>query len=372
MRLLISGGGTAGHVYPALAVAKALQSDERFARLDDNSRGILYVGGSGSLEQDIVSRGGLKFQGIPVRGGLRGLSPVRALANGLALVRAFGQCRRLIGAFRPNAILATGGYVCAPVVAAGWLAGVPSLVYLPDLSPGWTIRSLVPLARRAAVSFAEARRYFPSGRVVVTGYPVRPDLFQSDKRGAREFWNLTPDLPALLVVGGSRGAHSINVAVGEALPELVELGQIIHVSGPRDEAWLQERRKALPPGQRERYRLYAYLYEEMPQALVACDLAVSRAGASVLGEYPAAGLPSVLVPYIGGHRDQERNAEYLARAGAAVVLPDTGLSGPRLHATVARLLDDPVALAEMARRARLLAQPRAAQNIVDELWKIST
>jgi UDP-N-acetylglucosamine--N-acetylmuramyl-(pentapeptide) pyrophosphoryl-undecaprenol N-acetylglucosamine transferase len=179
-----------------------------------------------------------------------------------------------------------------------------------------------------------------------------------------------PDEKVILAAGGSRGAQHINQLIAEALPELLQEATIVHICGQLHLAEAGARFAALPPGLKERYRLYSYLHE-MPLALVAADLAISRAGASVLGEYPVAGVPSILIPYAGGHRDQVKNAAYLAQNGAAVVLPDHEISAEMLATTVKNLLRDPARLLAMAQAARSLARPTAAGDLARELTRLA-
>ena len=356
---MISGGGTGGHVYPALVVARHLREEVT------PPPAILYVGSREGVEGGIVAREGLPFWAVST-GPLRVSNPLKAARSLVRMGRGVREARRLVREFRPHVVLVTGGYVPVPVALAAWLEKVPLLVYLPDLEPGLAVRFLARLASRIAVSFPEATRYFPPAKTVVTGYPVRKELFTVGKAEARRRLGLDEEEKTLLVFGGSRGAHSINVALARALPSLLDLCQVVHIAGVRDEPWLQREREHLPACLQGRYRLYSYLYEEMPLALVAADLVVARAGAATLGEFPAAGVPAILVPYPYAGRHQERNADYLVRHGAAVKLDDARLR-EELLPTVVGLLKDEKALAQMAGRARSLARPQAAANIAREV-----
>jgi UDP-N-acetylglucosamine--N-acetylmuramyl-(pentapeptide) pyrophosphoryl-undecaprenol N-acetylglucosamine transferase len=281
------------------------------------------------------------------------------------------QCQQFIRDFRPDAILITGGYVAAPVALAAWrgLNGrrVPLLIYLPDLAPGLSIRLTSRLAQRVAISFPEVAHFFGS-KAVVTGYPVRPELLQLSRADARKELGLNDlePLPVLLVFGGSRGARSINQALAAALPELLPHWEVIHVSGQLDWPNVAQRASELPEDLRSRYHAYPYLHEEMLAALRAADLAVARAGASTLGEFPAVGLPSILVPYPYAGQHQGLNAAYLADRGAAIVLPD-GLLSQQLAVTVESLRTDPERLDTMRRAALGLSRPDAAANLAQQL-----
>lgn len=326
---------------------------------------VLYLGSATGPERELAERAALPFHGLDVAGGLRGMG-LGALGNGAALIRGLFQAHDLLGRLRPDAILATGGYVCVPVVLAGWLRRVPSLVYLPDTEPGWAIRFLAPFAARVAITVQESARFFGAGKSVHTGYPVRDDIAPERRPEARLHFGVAQGERVVLVAGGSRGARRINEAIAAALPELLTLAHVIHVSGRGDHEQMAARADELPDGLRSRYHLFDYLHE-MPLALAAADLAISRSGASVLGEYPAVGLPAVLVPYAGGHRDQELNASYLASHGAAVVVADDGLTGGTLLSTVQDLLADAARLPAMSRSASSLARPGAADRIAAEL-----
>lgn len=293
-----------------------------------------------------------------------------AVRGVLGLVAGFFQAMRVIRSAKPQVILATGGYVSVPAVLAGWLLRVPSLVYLPDMQPGWAVRFLAPFARRVAVTTDESCQYFPTRKVFVSGYPVRPALFDQDRKAAREAFGLDPDLRTVLVVGGSRGAHSINVALTDALPHLLLTYQIIHVTGQREAGAMRLVRDQLATESKRRYRPYGFLHEDMARAFAAADLVVCRAGASVLGEIPAAGVAAILIPYAGGHRDQERNAAFLASKGAAVVLEDADLSPALLEETINRV-SEPETLAAMRQASSALARRDAADVIAKELMTLA-
>ncbi|MBC7225908.1 MAG: undecaprenyldiphospho-muramoylpentapeptide beta-N-acetylglucosaminyltransferase [Thermoflexales bacterium] len=353
MFLWIAGGGTGGHVYPGLAVLQALQG-----------RGpveVLYVGGRGSVEERLVAQAGLPFAGIPA-GGVHGLAPWRAAVNLIKLARGFLEALRLGRRRRPDALFVTGGYASVPVALAAWALRVPILLYLPDIEPGLAVRFIARLATRIGVTVEDSRAFLPAHKVVVTGYPVRPEFAGIDRAAARQALGLPEGELVLLVFGGSTGARSINQAVVENLEALLEAAHVLHVTGERDWPWVESGiRSARFTGRR--YHPYPYLHgAAMGQALAAADLAVCRAGASTLGELPYFGLPAVLVPYPYAWRYQRVNAQWLASRGAAVVLEDARLKED-LVPTVRSLLGDPARLAEMRARAAALAHPDAAERL---------
>jgi UDP-N-acetylglucosamine--N-acetylmuramyl-(pentapeptide) pyrophosphoryl-undecaprenol N-acetylglucosamine transferase len=243
------------------------------------------------------------------------------------------------------------------------------LVLLPDLEPGLAVRALSRLAKRVAVSFPEVARYFDQSKVVTAGYPVRAEFFAADRAEARKAFGFEEGLKTVTVFGGSRGAHSINLALSQCLERLLEVCQVIHICGLVDAEWVMEKRAQLPDQLRSRYRAYSYLHEEMPGALAAANLAVARAGAATLGEFPALGLPSILVPYPYAGQHQEINADYLVSRGAALKIADAEL-GKKLLPTILELLNDEEVLDGMSERARALARPQATQRIAQELWQM--
>ncbi len=353
-----TGGGTGGHVYPAIAIIDA------WRKLAGQGSQVFYLGSKGGIEEALVMREGIPFTGIEA-GPLRGKNPLVMARSAARTSLGIASAWKELGRFHPDALLATGGYVSIPVAIAATLRRIPIVIYLPDIQPGWAVRALSPLPQRMAVTSAASTAYLPASKVLVTGYPVREEVFGQEKSDAKRSLGLQEDLPTLLVLGGSRGARSINRAVGEHLDRLLTCCQVIHVSGTDDEGWLRERASRISGEIAGRYCLYPYLHSEFPAALAAADLALSRAGASVMGEYPAVGLPSILVPYPYAGSHQDKNARYLSRTGAAVVLRNGQTNS--LPETVIGLLRDPAGLESMAREARALSRPDAALRIAELL-----
>jgi UDP-N-acetylglucosamine--N-acetylmuramyl-(pentapeptide) pyrophosphoryl-undecaprenol N-acetylglucosamine transferase len=315
-------------------------------------------------------RAGVPFEAIE-SGQVRGMSPWVAARNLLKAGHGVRQAGQLIARFRPEVVFVTGGFVAGPVVLAAWRAGVPVLIYLPDIEPGLAIRRMSRFARRVGVTFPEVARWFP-GKAVVTGYPVRQEILAltGQRAQARAQLGLLADLPVLLVFGGSRGARSLNQALAHALPALLPHCQVVHISGTLDWPAVKIQAQSLADELRLRYHAYPYLHDEMPLALAAADLVVARAGASTLGEFPALGLPSILAPYPYSGQHQEVNADYLAQRGAAIKLPDSELNA-QLVPAVLHLLQNPAELAAMSQAARSLAQPAAAEAIGRELQRLA-
>ena len=364
MRLALSGGGTGGHVYPALSIARALERELSPGETLD----LLYLGSANGTEAGLVARAGVPFRSIasaPIRGRL----PWEMASNAVKLGAGTVQARSVLQKFRPQAVLSTGGYASFPVALAARSRSIPVVVYLPDLYPGWAVRAIARLAQRVAVTAAESLRRLPDGKGVVTGYPVREEFWQANRVEGRQRFGLDAEEKVLFVAGASQGARSINRAIAANLRGLLELCEVIHLCGEADEPWLAQLHGELPNGLRARYHLFAYLHEEMPWAMAAADLALCRAGASVLGELPAVTLPAILVPYpyAGGH--QRLNARYLVDNGAAALLENKELAS--MLPLVGELLHDGARLQSMREATRRLARPDAAARIAHILLDLA-
>ncbi len=345
-------------MYPALAVLEALHSQR--AAVD-----ALWVGGEGGLEAELVTRAGIPFKAIPAAG-LHGVG-WRTLPRNLAqLARGYLAARRILRDFRPDVLFFTGGYVAAPMALAGWR--IPTLLYVPDIEPGLALKALARFADRITVTALDSQAYFAKP-VVVTGYPLRADLATWSRQKARAALGLSGQRPMLLVFGGSKGARSINQAVLAHLPALLEMAEVVHISGQLDWEEIEKAEASLPSGLRQRYHTFPYLHE-MGKALAAADVVVSRAGASTLGELPFFGLPAVLVPYPYAWRYQKVNAEVLAQHGGAVILEDNRLMQD-LCETVRVLLENPGKRDSMRAAMRSLARPQAAQAIANQLLDLA-
>jgi len=348
MRFALAGGGTGGHAYPAIAVGEELR-----AAFDTE---LVYYGTPGGPERAIAERAGIPYRevhGAQFRG-----SPLRMARGAVALLRGTREAGRHLRNDRPGAVFATGGYSAAPVGRAAKRRGVPLAVFLPDVQPGWAVRLLARYATTIACSVEASLAELPARTSVVTGYPVRRQFAEATREEGIRRFGLEPGIATLLIAGGSLGSHHLNTVVGRSLRDLLSRAQIVHVAGTVEEPWLARERDRLPDWQRERYHLLAYT-EEMAWAMAAADLAVTRAGASVLGELPAAGLPAVVVP--GRFSDQHRNATFLVERGAARVLPERDIDA--LPDVVARLMNDEPQRERMEEAMRGLARPDAASRL---------
>jgi UDP-N-acetylglucosamine--N-acetylmuramyl-(pentapeptide) pyrophosphoryl-undecaprenol N-acetylglucosamine transferase len=345
MRMIVAGGGTGGHLFPGLAVAEMLAAQQV---------NVLFVGSASGIEATAIPKTQFPFQPLDVRAvrgrGIRGVLNF-AFRIPLALARAW----RLIGTFQPNVVLGLGGYGSVPIVLAAWVRRVPSVLMEQNVHPGMANRYLAHLACRVCTTFAASARFFPPGKAVQTGNPVR--RLESAVRPSADHFTL-------FIFGGSQGAHRINRAAVDGvaiLEEKLDGLRVIHQTGVADEVWV-----------RQRYQELGVVAEVLPfiddmaSAYGRADLVVCRAGATTLAELASVGKPAILVPYPFAADDHQRaNAEVLVQAGAAELIFDAALTGEALAARALALARDRASLASMSRAARTLAIPDAAARVAD-------
>jgi UDP-N-acetylglucosamine--N-acetylmuramyl-(pentapeptide) pyrophosphoryl-undecaprenol N-acetylglucosamine transferase len=357
MRLLIAGGGTGGHIYPALAVARSLRARPDAAEL-------AWLGGHRGLEATLVPPSGIPLRRLFLRSLRSAARDIHLVLDPIRLGLSIPQAFVLLLVRRPAAIFTTGGYVAIPTLLAAAVLRIPSVLWEGNVVPGRSVRFVAARATVLAVSYAETAAALGHPRAYVTGTPIR-SLTGVDPDEAREAFGGRPGERILLVFGGSQAVRRINDAVIAALPRLVERVRVVHVTGDAGYAAALTARETLPEALRDRYRPHAFLYgDEMTRALAAADLAVGRAGASSIAEAAAFALPMAIVPYPHAAGHQRRNAELHAAAGAAVLVEDEDLDADRL-VEVAGLLADPAAHAAMSAAARELARPNAADAVAD-------
>ena len=357
-RVLICAGGTGGGIYPALSAANELQ------KMGVGAQDILWVGTKGEMEESLVPRAGLTLETI-AGGAIVGVAPHVALANAAKLLWSVVKSLRLITQFKPNVMFMTGGYMAAPVTIASWLKRIPITIYLPDVEPGKSIRFAVRFAKKIGTTTDGSKRFIPEDKMVVTGYPVREEIKTAvslTKSDALATFDLKPDRKTLFVFGGSRGALAINNGLMAILPDLLQTIQVIHISGTLTWPQVEANSKNIPAELREYYRPYPYLHEKMGAAFRAADLVLARAGASMLGECPTFGLPSILLPLTFAWRYQKVNADYLTERGAAVQLTDEQLPEKMLP-TIMALMEDNGRLAQMQSAAKALDKPNGTANL---------
>jgi len=358
MRLLIAGGGTGGHIYPALAVARSLR--ER-----PNAPEIVWLGGHRGLEAALVKAAGIPVRRLVLRS-LRTVDvSVHAVLDPVRLAASVPQAAAILARWRPAAIFTTGGYVAVPTMLAAAPLGIPVVLWDGNVVPGRAVRMTARLADTIAVShdatgLALARA---GARWYLTGTPIR-DVGAIDREAARTRLDLPQDARVMLIFGGSQAVRRFNGAVVAALPRLVERGHVLHVTGEEGYAPALAARESLPAEKRARYRPFPFLRDEMLPALVSADLVVGRAGSSTLAEVTALGLPSVIVPYPHAAGHQAANARVLAETGAARLVADEAFDADAL-VEAADLLADDAERGRMADAAGALGRPGAAEAVAE-------
>ena len=357
MRVLIAGGGTGGHLYPGIALARELQRR-------DPSTQVSFVGTAQGIEARVVPREGFELDLIKVAG-LKGKSRVeRVMGFGLLPIAAI-DALRVLSKRRPDVVIGVGGFASGPMVALASLLRYPTMLLEQNALPGITNRILARFVRAAAVNFEAALTYFPRTGFVA-GNPVRPEFFPAQNEEANDRFHQPRDAARVLVFGGSQGAHAINVAMVEAASRLAATGirlAITHQTGERDLDLVRTayERAGLPA------RVEAFIFQidrEMKQAHVV----LCRAGATTLAELAASATPAILVPLPTATDDHQRkNAEVFARAGGAIVIEERDLKGDALTGALKEVLGDASRLARMSTAAKTLARPDAAERIADRV-----
>jgi UDP-N-acetylglucosamine--N-acetylmuramyl-(pentapeptide) pyrophosphoryl-undecaprenol N-acetylglucosamine transferase len=375
LRIIVTGGGTGGHVSPAVAVITRLR--ER-STAEGWPLELLFIGSVAGIERRTMA--GLDVPYVPIRTGKlrRYLSlhtPVDLLVRLPAgAVQALSAVRR----FKPDVIFSTGGYVCVPTVIAGWMLRVPALTHEQTALVGLANRIAGKFSRRVAVSYPRSLDYFPKGKAIVTGNPLRPTLLRGDRVRAAALFHQDLERPTVYVTGGAQGSHAINMAVRDALPILLDCCQLIHQCGEgpdgsgEDLKALNQAKQALPAELKARYQVQPYLGDEIADVYALASLVVGRAGAGTVNELANLGKPSLLIPLPGAAGgEQEANARALEKEGGAVVLLQSDLTANTLVKAVCGLIGDPARLASMPYGALKLSTSGAADRIINELLQLA-
>ncbi|MFD3258505.1 undecaprenyldiphospho-muramoylpentapeptide beta-N-acetylglucosaminyltransferase [Paenibacillus lentus] len=365
MRVVLSGGGTGGHIYPALAIA-----NQCGAEYPDSE--FLYIGGERGLESSLVPKENIPFEAINITGFRRKLSfdNVKTIVRFLKGVRT---SKRLLREFRPDVVIGTGGYVCGPVVYAAAKLGIPSIIHEQNAVPGLTNRFLSKYVSTVAVSFEGSGAAFPTAKkILYTGNPRATTVFEADKNKGYASLGLPPNSLVVLVVGGSRGARAINEAMIDMSPSVGKLGHIsfIYVTGEgyyeNTKTAIADRLGKMP----DNLRVLPYVHN-MPEVLACTSLIVNRAGASFLAEITALGIPSILIPSPNvTNNHQEKNARSLENSRAAEVIVEPDLTGSSLYTAIERIMTDSSLHRSMSAAARQLGKPESAHLIVEEMRRL--
>jgi UDP-N-acetylglucosamine--N-acetylmuramyl-(pentapeptide) pyrophosphoryl-undecaprenol N-acetylglucosamine transferase len=342
--VIFTGGGSAGPVTPLLAVAAVLSGRRPDLRL-------LWIGTSAGPERELVRAAGIRFRAV-VAGKLRRYFSLMSLLAPFQVAFGLVQAWLVIGEERPAVVVSAGGFVAAPVIWAAWLRRVPVHVHQQDLRPTLTNVMTAPFAASVSVAFEKSLADFRRFNPILTGNPVRPAILAGSPEKGMEIFGLERGVPTVLVTGGGTGASSLNALVARALPAVVESVQVIHLTG---------RGKGDGASAARRYRQFELLTGDMPHALAAADLVVTRAGIGILSELAALGKPAVIVPMHGSH--QEENARYFAERGAGVYVKESETFSKQFGDIVTGLASDAGRLSRLAESIRKLNNPAAAESV---------
>ncbi len=358
MRIVLTGGGTGGHVYPALAAARYIKEQEPGAE-------ILFMGTQKGLESQIIPEAGFPLETITSRGLSRKISP-DLIKTFFSTSRGVWEAGKILRRFKPQVVMGTGGYVCGPVVLSASLMGIPCLLHEQNVIPGMTNRLLFPFVKKVCLSFEASKKYFKdASKIFVTGNPRASEVLGISREQGIKALGLNPNKKTVLIVGGSRGAERINQCVIEILPDLVDLSdvQFIYVTGNIYYEQVMSNKKIKEITGYHNLFIRSYI-AQMPLALAATDLIISRAGATMLAEITARGVPSVLIPSPNvTNNHQVLNAHVLADAGAAEMILETDLTEALLRDIIFKLLKDAELLRTMSENSRDLGYPDSADMV---------
>jgi UDP-N-acetylglucosamine--N-acetylmuramyl-(pentapeptide) pyrophosphoryl-undecaprenol N-acetylglucosamine transferase len=369
LRLVIAGGGTGGHVLPAVAVVEEIRRRELPVEL-------LWIGGHTGVEREIAEANDIPFIAIQT-GKLRRYFALQTFTDIARIPLGVAQAFRTLRAFRPDVIFGTGGAVSFPTVFAG-ARMAPILTHEQTAQIGVSNRMAAKFADVFAVAFEEtaAQARQRHDRVVVTGNPTRSSILGGSRAEGLARYGFSPDLPVLYVTGGAQGASPLNTRLEALLPDLLDEVQILHQAGPArandDVRRLRELKATWPEARQRHYHVEEFIRDEIADVYAMASLVLARAGAGTVSELARVGLPSVLIPLPGTWGDEQRkNAALLANAGAAVVLEQSAATPERLRETILRLIRDPEGLSAMGTAARTIGDPNAASNLLDELLTLA-
>ncbi|MBB3127364.1 UDP-N-acetylglucosamine--N-acetylmuramyl-(pentapeptide) pyrophosphoryl-undecaprenol N-acetylglucosamine transferase [Paenibacillus rhizosphaerae] len=366
MRVVLSGGGTGGHIYPAVAVARQCEAE-------DPDSEFLYIGGTRGLESKLVPQENLPFEAIDITGFRRKLS-MDNVKTVMRFLKGVQTSKKLLKEFKPDVVIGTGGYVCGPVVYAAAKLGIPSIIHEQNAIPGLTNQFLSRYVSTVAVSFEGSEGAFPKAkRVIYTGNPRATTVQTANRERGFATLGIPMNSSVVLIVGGSRGAKAINDAMIEMAPRLEKLKhiQFVYVTG---EAYFDQTREdirsrlgSLP----NHLHVLPYIHN-MPEVLAATSLIVNRAGASFLAEITSLGIPSILIPSPNvTNNHQVANARELEKAGAAKVILEKELTGKRLYESIEDIMMNYNLQQEMSASSRSLGKPDSAKVIVEEMRRLS-
>ena len=363
MKIIVSGGGTGGHIYPALTLINAIKNKRADAEF-------LYVGTEKGLEADIVPKAGINFTALKLEGGLERHFTLENISRAANAIWSIKRASDIIKDFKPNAVVGTGGYVCGPILLAASLMKVPTLIQEQNAVAGVTNKILSKFVDKIAVGTQDALKNFPADKTTYTGNPIRAEVLEGKKEDGLKEFNFTADKPIVLISGGSRGARSINDAMIDVLKSAAQKNsaQFLHVTGKGEFDSVTNKLTSVLDA--PNIKVVPYLYN-MPRAMAMADLAIFRAGATGLAELTARGVPAILIPYpYAAENHQEFNARALVEAGAARMILNKDLTAELLQKNLDELLSSPEKLKAMAAASLSLGKPNAADEIADMILKM--
>ena len=367
MRIMLTGGGSGGHLFPLIAIAREIKKNSLTNPiLQGNPLEFIFMGPQ-TIGQEILQQENIEIKFI-FSGKLRRYASIRIFLDFLGLFLGIFQALWNVFIFMPDVIFSKGGYGSLPVVFAGWLYRIPILIHESDSLPGLTNIISSHLAKKISVSFSEALNSFPAKKTALLGNPIREELLSGTKEEAIKIFNLTGDKPVLLIIGGSQGAQMINNFIVSVLPALTIKYEIIHQCGENNYQDIKKQIEGLKD-----YHFFAFLNEtQIKNAYAVADLIISRAGANSIFEIAANGKASIIIPLPGSARDHQRaNAYNYAKSGAAIVLEQPNLT-PHLFATrIAQLIENKELLQKMGESAKNFYRFDAGQKIAEEIIKLS-
>lgn len=322
-RIILTGGGTAGHVTPNIAL---------LPRLKELQYDIHYIGSYNGIEKELIEQFGIPYHGIS-SGKLRRYFSVQNFTDPFRVIKGLGEAKKLVKILKPDVIFSKGGFVSVPVVMAGKKRHVPTIIHESDMTPGLANKLSIPCAAKVCCNFPETLEYLPDGKAVLTGSPIRQELLSGDKFKAREFLGFRSDKPVILIIGGSLGSVAVNDAVRSVLPELLQSYQVIHLCG---RGKIDDSLKEL-----EGYAQFEYIKEELKDFFALTDIVISRAGANAICELLALHKPNLLIPLsaVASRGDQILNARSFERQGFSIVLEEEELNKEVLLSSINRLYE---------------------------------
>ncbi|WP_166243834.1 undecaprenyldiphospho-muramoylpentapeptide beta-N-acetylglucosaminyltransferase [Paenibacillus turpanensis] len=366
MRVVLTGGGTGGHIYPALSVAKQCLVEEPQSEL-------LYIGTTKGLEQDIVTKENLRFEAIEISGLRRNVWSLENIKTLIRFVKGVQRCKKLLREFKPDVVVGTGGYVCGPVMYAASKLGIPTLIHEQNVVPGLTNQFLSRYVSTVAVSFRGSELEFKRAKhVIYSGNPRASSVAEADARKGFETLGLPQGSKVVVVVGGSRGAKAVNDAMIGLKPFVGRMPNVhfVFITGkPYYDSTMEQLSAGegkLPP----HVHVLPYVHN-MPEVLAATSLIISRAGATFIAEITALGIPSVLIPSPNvTNNHQEKNARILEEEGASVMVKENELSGEGLYTVIESIMTDPIRWEYMSKQAVRLGQPNSAKLLFKEMRRL--